>query len=154
VLAFSTQAETSETSNDLSLVWNLAMEYKKSLNSFTKSGAAIQDFLSGRVLGEDDEEVGQFTGFRMVVNNSFLISNVGIFKPKENMAAGGWTVEDVGFSAGAIRSAISECGIIFNVASAKDGDCVIFAIYEEGVLKEDVVMRVLDLVSQRIKLLV
>jgi hypothetical protein len=154
VLAFSNQAETSETSNDLSLVWNLAVEYKKSLNAFTKSGAAIQDFLSGRVLGEDDEDVGQFTGFGMVINHSFLISNLGVFEPKENMEAGGWIIEDVGFSAGSIRSAISECGIIFNVASAKDGDCVIFATYEEGVLKENMVIRVLDLVSQRIQLLV
>jgi hypothetical protein len=151
VRAFSTQAETSETPNDLSLVWNLAVGYKKGLNAFSKSGAAIQDFLIGRLLGEDDEEVGQFTGFGMVMNNSFLISNLGVFEPKENMTAGGWTIEDVGFSAGAIRSAISECGIIFNVASVKDGDCVIFATYEEGVLKEDMVTRVLDLVSQRMK---
>jgi hypothetical protein len=154
VRAFLTEAETPGTPHDVSLVWKLAREYKKDLTAFSKSGAAIQDFLSGRLLGEDDEEVGQFTGFGMVLNYSFLISNLGVFQPKEDIAPDGWAIADVGFSAGAIRAALSDCGIIFNVASAKDGDCVIFATYEEAVLKEDMVKRVLDLVSQRMKLLI
>jgi hypothetical protein len=137
---------------DAALVWKLAADYKKGMNDFITSRKTVQDFLTGKLLGEDIEDV-TFYGLALYQNNSFLISNLGVFEPRSKMADGGWSIQDVGFSAAAIRSAMGDIGMSFNVASAKNGGCLIAATYEEGVLKDEMVRRVLDSVLGRLKLL-
>ncbi|KUJ19284.1 uncharacterized protein LY89DRAFT_780265 [Mollisia scopiformis] len=158
--------------------WKLAKKYKDDLNAamYTKKSVA-QEFLSAKLLGEDNEDFGKFFGLGLYQNNSFLISNLGVFEPKGNsggsedggnsgesanraksaesgIGGGGWKVSDVAFSAGAIRANLGDFGIVFNVASVKGGDCVVCACWEEGVLKEEMVKRVLRSVGAKIKLMV
>ncbi len=140
---------------DQAVVWKLAAAYKKHMNdSIYKSKTVLQGFLTCTLLGEDDEEVGAFYGLGLYLNNSFLISNVGVFKPRDDMKDGGWSITDAGFSAAAVRAAVGDYGMVFTAASAKDGDCVIAATWEEGVLKEEMVKYVLSVVARRLKSLV
>ena len=138
---------------NVSAVWKLARRYKADMNKTWKSRKLLQDFLTGNLLGEDDEEVGTFYGLGLYQNNGFLISNLGVFEPRQGMADGGWKIADVGFSAGEIRAALGDAGIVFNVSSVKGGDCLIFATYEEGVLEGEMVRRVLGTIMERLKLL-
>jgi Alcohol acetyltransferase len=133
--------------------WELARRYKADMSRSWKSRKSLQDFLTGKLLGEDDEEVGTFYGLGLYQNNGFLISNLGAFEPKQEMANGGWKITDVGFSAGEIRAALGDAGIIFNVSSVKEGDCLIIATYEEGVLESEMVRRVLGGIMERLKFL-
>lgn len=137
---------------DAPLIWRLAADYKKGMNDYITSRMTIQDFLTGKLLGEDIEDV-TFYGLDLYQNNSFLISNLGVFEPRSEMVDGRWSIQDVGFSAAAIRSTVGDIGMSFNVASAKNGDCLIVATYEEGVLKDEMVRRVLESVLGRLKLL-
>jgi len=77
-----------------------------------------------------------------------------VFEPRKDMVDGGWSVKEVAFSAAAIRATLSDFGIVFDVASAKGGDCLISAAYEEGVLKDEMVQEVLRAVLARLKLLI
>ncbi|KAH7348518.1 alcohol acetyltransferase [Rhexocercosporidium sp. MPI-PUGE-AT-0058] len=140
---------------DRNAVWMLAAAYKKHMNdSIYKSDDVLQGYLTCRLLGEDNEEVGSFYGLGLYLNNSFLISNVGVFHPKDDMKAGGWSVKDVGFGAAAIRAAVGDYGPVFSVASTKNGDCVIAATWEDGVLKEEMIKKVLSAVFERLESLV
>ena len=56
----------------------------------------------------------------------------------------------MGFSAGAIRALMGDIRPIFNVTSLKNRDCVVFITWEEGVLEETMVGRVLDRVKARL----
>jgi hypothetical protein len=134
------------------LVWKLAAQYKAGMTSaIYKSRRVVQDFIMGPLLGEDIEEVGTFYGMGLYQNNSFLISNLGVFEPREEMNNGGWTVEEVGFSAGSIRASMGDIGPSFNAASVKDGDCVMCATWEQSVLEERMVERVLEGVKARLE---
>jgi hypothetical protein len=113
----------------------------------------MQEFLICKIFEGDMEDVS-FFGHGLYQNNSFLISNLGVFEPREDMLEGGWSIKDIGFSAGAIRATLSDFGMVFNVASVKEKDCLISAIYEEGVLKDEMVKKVLMAVLKRIKLLI
>ncbi|KAL5322671.1 hypothetical protein ACEPPN_010646 [Leptodophora sp. 'Broadleaf-Isolate-01'] len=140
---------------DKDTVWKLAAAYKKHMNdSIYKSDNVLQGYLTCRLLGEDNEEVGAFYGLGLYLNNSFLISNIGVFHPKEDMKAGGWSVRDVGFGAAAIRAAVGDYGPVFSVASVQNGDCVIAATWEDGVLKEEMVKNVLIAIAKRLEDLV
>jgi hypothetical protein len=157
----SMSTEGSSSTQNISInaptVWDLAKAYKQDLDhSIYKSGTVTQDFLICKLLEGDigDIEDISFYGHGLYQNNSFLISNMGVFQPRENMADGGWSIKDVGFSAGAIRATLSDFGIVFDVASVKDGDCVISATYEEGVLKDEMVKEVLRAVLARLRLLI
>jgi hypothetical protein len=101
-----------------------------------------------------DIEDSSFYGRGIFMNNSFLISNLGVFKPREDMVDGGWRIKDIHFSAAAIRATLGDFGIVFNVASVKCGDCLISATYEEGVLKDEMVKKVLRGVLVRLRLLI
>ncbi|PVH73560.1 hypothetical protein DL98DRAFT_519821 [Cadophora sp. DSE1049] len=136
---------------DTAAVWQLAADYKKHMHdSIYKSDVVLQGYLTCRLLGEDNEEVGSFYGLGLYLNNSFLISNIGVFNPKEDMKAGGWSVKDVGFGAAAIRAAVGDYGPVFSVASVKNGDCVIAATWEHGVLEEEMVKNALSAISERL----
>jgi len=124
------------------------------MSAFTRSRHDIQDFLTGNLLGTDDEDVGRFYGLDLYQNHSFLVSNIGVFEAREGMKEGGWSVRDVGFSAGAIRAVMGDIGPAFNVASVRGGGCVVVATWEEGVLREGLVGDVLDRVHRRLRLLV
>jgi len=139
---------------DVPAVWKLAKEYKQHLNhSMYRSGTVMQDFLVCKIFDGDMEDVS-FYGHGLYQNNSFLISNLGVFEPRKDMVDGGWSVKEVAFSAAAIRATLSDFGIVFDVASAKGGDCLISAAYEEGVLKDEMVQEVLRAVLARLKLLI
>lgn len=137
-----------------SLVWELAASYKAGMNnSIHKTRDVVQDFLLITLIGEDDEDIGNFYGLGLYQNNSFLISNLGVFKPRENMIDGGWSIQEVGFSAGAVRAAVGDIGIGFMVSSVQNGDCVICATYENGVLIDEMVRTVLEAVYGRLNAL-
>ncbi|KAH8794214.1 hypothetical protein F5882DRAFT_50199 [Hyaloscypha sp. PMI_1271] len=130
------------------------MAYKKDLNRATyESGRVMQDFLICKSL-EGDLEDFSFVGQGPYQNNSFLISNLGVFEPREEMVDGGWSIKDVGFSSGVIRAVLSDFGPVFDVASVKGGDCVISARYEEGLLKDAMVKDLSNSVLTRLKLLI
>jgi len=139
---------------DTAAMWQLAVDYKKHMhNSIYNSDAVLQSYLTCRLLGEDNEEVGSFYGLGLYLNNSFLISNIGVFDPKGIMKDGGWSVKDVGFGAAAIRAAVGDYGPVFSVASVKGGDCMIAATWEDGVLEEEMVKNVLKAISARLGVL-
>lgn len=146
-------ASSSLVQLDAHLTWKLASQYKASMSKSIAARKPLQDFLTGKLLGGDDEDFGTFYGLGLYQNNSFLMSNIGTFEPKEDMQDGGWSIQDVGFSAGAIRAALGDVGPSFNIASMKAGDCVISATYEDGVLRDEMVRDILDRVHKRLKLL-
>lgn len=136
------------------LIWELARKYKAGMNAaIHKSRHVIQDFLMGSLLGEDIEEV-DFYGLSLYQNNSLLISNLGVFEPREEMDGGGWEIKEVGFSAGSIRASMGDIGPSFNIASVRGGDCVVCATWEESVLEDRVTERVLDGVKARLEAVV
>lgn len=143
------------------LIWKLSKKYKQDLNKAIHTTKSVaQNILVTKALGEDDEDMGEFYGMGLYQSNSFLISNLGVFEPRadspnnvdraDSEMGGKWQVNDVAFSAGAIRAKLGVFGIVFNVASVKDGDCVICGCWEEGVLREDMVKRVMRRVGERI----
>jgi Alcohol acetyltransferase len=139
---------------DVPRVWELAKVYKRDLNhAMYKSGKVMQDFLLCKIFERDIEDVS-FYGHGTFQNNSFLISNLGVFEPRDGMVDGGWGIKEVGFSAGAVRATLSDFGIVFDVASIKRGACLISAVYEEGVLKDGMVKEVMIALLARLKLLV
>lgn len=138
---------------NIDLTWKLASELKAHMNNFIQTRAVLQDFLAGKLLEGDLEDFGSFYGLGLYQNNGFLISNIGTFEPKDGRE-GEWSVSDVGFSAGQIRAALGDAGIGFTIAGLKGGDCVVVAGYEEGVLEESVVRRVLVGIEGRLKVLV
>jgi hypothetical protein len=139
---------------DVPTVWKLAKAYKQDLNHYIyQSRAVVRDFLFCKIMDVDIEDFS-FYGHGLFMNNSFLISNLGVFEPQNDMSDGGWSIKDIGFSASAIRAALGDIGIVFNVASAKGGDCLISATYEEGVLRDEMVKKVLRAVLARLKLLI
>ncbi|KAN0095535.1 Alcohol acetyltransferase [Hyaloscypha variabilis] len=147
-------ASSQGISVDAPRVWALAKAYKQHLTHATyKSGTVMQDFIVCKILEGDIEDVS-FYGHGLYQNNSFLISNLGVFEPREDMVDGGWSIKDIGFSAGTIRAALGDFGIVFDVASVKGADCLISATYEQGVLKDEMVKEVLVALLARIKLLV
>lgn len=135
---------------NIPLIWQLAASYKGGMNAAIHDGHVIQDFLMGKLLGEDIEEI-DFYGLGLYQNNSFLMSNLGVFERREDMEDGGWEIGEVGFSAGSIRAAMGDIGPSFNFASAKVGDCVVCATWEEGVLEMTMVERVLEGVKIRLE---
>jgi Alcohol acetyltransferase len=149
-----TSTSTREIAIDARQVWKLAKKYKQDLSYATyKSGTVMQDFLVAKLIDRDMEDIG-FYGLGLCQNNSFLISNLGVFEAREDTVDGGWSIKEIGFSAAAILATLSDFGIVFNVASVKGGDCLISATYEEGVLKDEMVKQVLVAVLTRIKQLV
>ncbi|KAH6668708.1 alcohol acetyltransferase [Halenospora varia] len=146
--------QSSQYGLDVRQFWKVASSYKRDMNDFIwKRRTALQDFLTGKLLGEDEEEIGTFYGLGLYQNNGFLISNIGAFEPKDDMTHGGWSITDVGFSAGQIRAALGDAGIVFNVASVKGGDCLVIATYEKGVLEGKMVVKVLEALMARLRLL-
>ena len=151
------QAGAREEMLDKDLIWKLARKYKQNLNkSIYTTKSVAQNFLVAKALGEDNEDMGEFFGKGLYQYNSSLISNLGAFEPCAESAdrvegeSLGWEVSGVAFSAGAIRAKLGDFGIVFNVASAKDGDCVICGCWEEGVLREEMVKMVLRRVGEKI----
>jgi hypothetical protein len=67
------------------------------------------------------------------------------------MEAGGWEIEEVRISAGSIRASVGHIGPSFNIASLKGGNCVASATWEDGVLEEKMVERVLEGVKARLE---
>lgn len=144
-------------------VWELAKQFKEHLNKEIYVDKNPQTQLTQcELMGEDDEEVGRFRGLALYQKNSFLVSNLGAFELKESKDGeevvegegdGKWKVKDVLFSVGAVRASIYSA-MMFNVASVKGGDCVICANWQEGVLEEDMVERVLRAVEERLEMLV
>lgn len=154
------EQEGRETLNE-DLIWKLAKKYKQDLNKAIHTTKSVaQNILVTKVLGEDNEDMGEFYGMGLYQYNSFLISNLGTFEPRadspnnvdraDSEMGGEWQVNDVAFSAGAIRAKLGVFGIVFNVASVEDGDCVICGCWEEGVLREGMVKRVMRRVGERI----
>jgi hypothetical protein len=134
------------------LIWKLAREYKAGMDSaIHTSRSVIQEFLMEKLLGEDDEEASGFDALGLYMNNSFLISNLGVFEERRGMGDGGWSVGEVGFSAGAIRASMGDLGMSFNVASVKGGGCVVSFVWEEGVLEQVMVGAVCKRVRARLK---
>lgn len=119
-----------------------------------KSKRTIQDFLTGKLLGEDDEDVGAFYGLGLYQNFHFLMSNLGVFNPRDDTIDNGWSIQEVGFSAGAIRAAMGDIGMTFNMATATGGDCVVCVTYEAEVLSDEMVRGVLQNSLGRLKQLV
>jgi hypothetical protein len=147
-------ASTQDISINAPKVWEMAKTYKTDLNHATyKSRTVVQDFLVCKILEGDMEDIS-FYGHGLYQNNSFLISNLGVFEPRENMVDSGWSIKDAAFSAAAIRATLGDFGIVFDVASVKGEDCLISATYEAGVLKDEMVKGVLMTVLARMKLLI
>ncbi|KAE9367634.1 hypothetical protein N431DRAFT_416378 [Stipitochalara longipes BDJ] len=139
---------------DVPRIWELAKLYKQHLSHATyKSRTVMQDFLVCQLFEGDIEDLS-FYGHGLYQNNSFLISNLGVFEPREDMGGGSWSIRDIGFSAGAIRATLGDFGIVFDVASVKGADCLISATYEKSVLKDEMVKEVLVALLARIKLLI
>ncbi|TVY81386.1 hypothetical protein LSUE1_G007129 [Lachnellula suecica] len=134
------------------LAWRLAARYKAHLSNFCKSRKPLQDFLTGKLLGEDNEKF-IFYGLGLYQNNGFLILNLGSFEPKGGMAKGGWSIADVGFSAREIRATLGDTGIVFKLSSVKNGDRLIVAMHEEGVLRDGMVREVLAAIMARLEFL-
>jgi hypothetical protein len=160
------------------MVWGLAKSYKAHMQDFVwKERSAVQESLLVTLLGEEIEGV-TFYGLGLFQNNSFLISNLGVFEPKatkpqENVSRrnkatgleedeeteeqkknGGWEITDIAFSAATVRASLGVAGIVFNVASLRGGDCVVCAGWEEGVLREEMVSGVLEGVGGRLRALI
>ncbi len=77
-----------------------------------------------------------------------------MFKPREEQEIeDGWRIEDVTFSAAALKARLSDAAIAVNVASVKGGDCVITVSYEKGVLRDEMVREFLRGVEGRLEFL-
>lgn len=137
---------------DRSKIWSLAQTYKAALHHSTYTSCTVtQDFLVCKTIAGDLEDVS-FAHHSLYMNNSFLVSNLGVFEPRDEMEDGGWSVDGVGFSAAAVRACVSDAGVVFDVASVRGGECVVVGVWEEGVL-EEVVRELLRAVRGRLDLL-
>ncbi|CZR61393.1 uncharacterized protein PAC_11289 [Phialocephala subalpina] len=139
-------------------VWESAKQFKSDINKDLYVDKNTQKALCQcKLMGEDDEEVGKFTGMALYQKNSFLVSNLGAFEPKEPRDSkemveeeggeGKWKVKDILFSVGAVNANIYS-PMAFNVASAKGGDCVICANWQEGVLEEKIEGYLVEVVAE------
>lgn len=140
-------------------VWALAREYKKGVSTcIGEGGHALQDFMAGKYLGEDDEEVAERWALGLFQGNSFVLSNLGVFDPiketKEVPGEKGWSIQEIHFSTAAIKAGLCDFPVAINVASLKGGDCIVAASFEKGVLGEETVGKLLAGIRGRLNVLV
>lgn len=63
--------------------WKLASSYRNGMNDFIrKRRTTRQDFLTGELLGVDEEKISTFNGLSIYQNSGFLVLNLGVFEPK------------------------------------------------------------------------
>lgn len=140
-------------------LWGLAREYKKGVSKFVgEKGHALQDFMAGKYLGEDDEEVTKRWALGLFQGNSFVLSNLGVFDPikevKEAPRDEEWSIKEIHFSTAAIKAGLCDFPVAINVASLKGGQCVIAASFEKGILSEAIVGKLLAGIRGRLDVLV
>jgi hypothetical protein len=140
---------------DVKVIWDLARVYKNTIIShLSPSGFALHDFASCKIFPDDDEGICRLYSCGLYQQNSFILSNLGVFKPREEQEIeDGWRIEDVTFSAAALKARLSDAAIAVNVASVKGGDCVITVSYEKGVLRDEMVREFLRGVQGRLEFL-
>ena len=135
-------------------VWHLAAAYKSGTTAHTSSkGWLLQNFLSWNLFGSDDEEIIKAYNQGHHAQNSFVLSNKGVFRPKKHRKDSGWKIVDVALSGAAVRAKVCSMALGMYVATAEDGDCVVVASYEKDVLRDQVIRDLLKGIDRRLKAL-
>jgi hypothetical protein len=155
----SNKADHEATGINRPVFWALARKYQAALGAVlavprSMTSSLVQDILSvSKLMPADDEP---FTDALIpasisFVQRSFCLSNLGAFTPAPASipAADGWRISDMEFSAAAAKTPLGPV-LYFAVISVKGGACVVNVDCQEGVLKDDVVQRVLSGIERRL----
>jgi hypothetical protein len=106
-----------------------------------------------RLMPADQEPFADaiFGTMRTILPNSFVLSNLGAFTPSliSDSEVGGWTINNMEFSVSAYGTGVGS-SLYFAVISVKGGACVINVDYQEGILEDDLVTRVISGVERRL----
>lgn len=139
--------------------WALAQKYQASLRAVLamprpRTSPLVQDMLSVTKLFPADDEPFQAAMVPAMISYSqrtFCLSNLGAFTPAPASvsAAGGWRITDMEFSAAAPKNPLGPV-IYFAVISVKGGACVVNVDSQKGILKDDVVPRVVSGIERRL----
>lgn len=138
-----------------SVFWDLARKYKNDLDTRlvmprSRTSPVVQDVLSlSRLMPADEEPFADaiFSTMRTVLPNCFSLSNLGAVTP--NRTIGSWTISGMEFSVAAYGTGVGPV-LYFAVISVKGGACVVNVDYQEGIIEDEVVNRVISGVEKRL----
>lgn len=143
------------------LFWDLARKYKGELDANvavprSTTSALVQDVLTMyKLMPSDDEPFGEaiFGAMSAVVPHCFALSNLGAFAPASNPgseeAGGAWTISNMEFSVAATKISVGPA-LYFAVISVKGGACVVNVNYQEGVLEDEMITRMISGIERRL----
>jgi hypothetical protein len=141
------------------VVWDLARKYKAALDAGLRmprprTSPLVQNVLSISKLMPADEEAfasAIFATMRTLLPNIFSLSNLGAFTPApaSDSDTGSWTITNMEFSVSSYRIGFG-AALYFAIISVKGGACVMNVDYQEGVIEDDLVERVIAGVERRL----
>lgn len=136
-------------------VWRLAQSCKRQMNrSIYSTKTVLHNFISSRLMGQHEEDfiANGFGALGMYQHNSFLLSNLGMFRAQRSKGDT-WMIEDISFSSAAMKASIGNAGFVINVASVENGMCNLHVNFEGGVLQFEVAKRFINGIKQRLETL-
>ncbi|KAJ5917575.1 hypothetical protein N7466_011129 [Penicillium verhagenii] len=135
-------------------MWQLSQRTKADLDSAMlthHTPLPVANALGLTAIGEDDETImtGIYHVLDVAVTKSFCVSS--LVEPNFE-SFGPWQLESAEFSVSAQKSQVGPM-LYFAMASVKDSQCVINVSYEEDILQNGVVRRILEGVERRLIML-
>lgn len=118
-----------------------------------KTPQAINDLLLMSTMPSDLESFGEqvFPMTATMLKGSWSFSNLGVFcpNPEPEGIEAKWSIDDIQFSCAAFEKSVSYT-IYLGLISMKNGACMINAAFQDGVISEDVVARLLQGLERRV----
>jgi len=152
-----------KTVMDCPLFWTLARKYNTwlkdgLLDKDGKTPIPVQDFMVMSSFRKEEEafakQVLPLVG--VMTERARSLSNLGVFDGdvgKEDGEEGEWGIGNVEFSVAATKPCVGNI-LYFGIVSLRGGDCVIHVTYNEGVLEDELVSRLLKSMELRLGYLV
>ncbi|KAJ3518269.1 hypothetical protein NM208_g14577 [Fusarium decemcellulare] len=141
------------SSLDAEAVWKLVKDKKDEMTDAI-SGKGVRNWSGIKRLGTDLEDIVNqaFPSVSFLLKPTFSVSNIGAFSEIRvgGEKPGPWQIDDLQFSAGAVRGTQGTHGAIFHVGGVKGGNTTINATYEDSIVPREMAEGILERTVARI----
>ncbi|KAN0103245.1 Alcohol acetyltransferase [Hyaloscypha variabilis] len=144
---------------DCQLFWKLARKYNEWLKDGLseangKTPIPVQDFMVMSSFRKEEEAFAKqiLPSIGLTTERAWSLSNLGVFDgqvTEGEEVEGPWRIGNVEFSVASTKSCVGYM-LYFGVVSLRRGDCVIHVTYNEGALEDEMVLRMLGSMEQRL----
>ncbi|GJN72434.1 peroxidase family protein [Purpureocillium lilacinum] len=139
-------------------IWQLARTYKKDMDAGVHG--CIRDWMASKLVGPDLEDFTE-TSLPMIghmVSDTYLVSNLGSIAGRQHGVSlrtratkEGWAIDEMQFSAAATNGHAGSRSFALNIVGVADGDTIINASFEKGMVSKEMVDAILDRTMMRIE---